>query len=226
MNIRLFLFSFLLSVFSLQSGRAQDSLSMGQSVIWNHDTAVFNQTLNVTVTVFNYGTSAYADSMTIYAKLTSNNPHDTVAIINHTPVASLPIGDSTQVSMNWIVDPLKYVGGGNNITVIWPSNPNSDNAVGDSLNLSTFIDTALGITMWLPTEFKIYPNPSRGQIKLEFSEQTDIENVRIYSLRGRLIEQFKARNNYDLSILPAGSYMIQVEDKKGRLSKGQLVIRE
>ncbi len=226
MNIRLVLFSLLLTVFGQHKSYSQDTLSMDQTLVWAHDTAVFNENLSITVTVINTGSNVYTDSMTLYGVLINNNPVDTVVSVNHMPVAAMNPLDTTMLTLNWLTDPLKYVGGGNNITVIWPANPNNDNYVGDSLRLSTYIDTTLGISMWLPTEFKIYPNPTAGNIRLEFDEKTNIENVRIYSLRGRLIKRFGGENNYDLSLLPAGSYMIQVEDIHGRLSKGKLIIRQ
>ncbi len=58
------------------------------------------------------------------------------------------------------------------------------------------------------TEFKIYPNPTTGNVQLP---QLDLERLEIYDLTGRLVlTQQQPGNNVDLTDHPAGLYLLKM----------------
>ena len=56
------------------------------------------------------------------------------------------------------------------------------------------------------SEFTLYPNPTSG--KLHFSEQ--VEQFRLYSVEGRLLESWKNVRSVDLMVRPSGMYFAEV----------------
>ncbi len=64
--------------------------------------------------------------------------------------------------------------------------------------------------------FRIYPNPSNGIISI-VKPGNGFENVKILSVSGSLIEEFKISDtvyNKDLSDLNAGVYFILISDEQ------------
>ena len=64
-----------------------------------------------------------------------------------------------------------------------------------------------------------YPNPARKSIIIGNIENAQI--IRIYSLEGRLLQQFQVNANelLDLSDLPAGMYILNMSEKNYKLLK-------
>ena len=71
----------------------------------------------------------------------------------------------------------------------------------------------------------IFPNPTKGYLYV--SSENAIQHVRIFSLSGQQMTFARPLNNYytfDLSLLPMGTYVLQVTDAKGNTHQ-QKVIR-
>jgi hypothetical protein len=68
----------------------------------------------------------------------------------------------------------------------------------------------------LAEQFKLYPNPTNGEVFLEWGEATErMQNLGIFNVQGQLIQQRivpsgTAKTSIDLSAQPAGVYIIQV----------------
>ena len=73
----------------------------------------------------------------------------------------------------------------------------------------------------LNNSFKMYPNPSNSYFQLDGN--FEIEKVEIYSLQGQLIKTFKNQNQYDVSDLAKGIYMIKIKAEEGLASKTLIV---
>ncbi|MGH1436285.1 MAG: reprolysin-like metallopeptidase [Lewinella sp.] len=64
--------------------------------------------------------------------------------------------------------------------------------------------------------FRLYPNPTKGQVVLQWSEATTQDyRLLVYNLQAQLLQQAQVANgtlqhNLDLSTLPAGIYLIQI----------------
>lgn len=69
-------------------------------------------------------------------------------------------------------------------------------------------------TETIPTKNKIivYPNPTTNKVFVSVSNNNPIIKIQLYSIDGNLIEQQTAyKNGIDMSYLPAGTYLIQIE---------------
>ncbi len=61
--------------------------------------------------------------------------------------------------------------------------------------------------------FILYPNPTNNQFIIR--SKYDIKNVRVYDIFGKLIKTFRAQNQYDVSELSKGLYLINIKSTKG-----------
>ncbi|MDO6736314.1 T9SS type A sorting domain-containing protein [Wenyingzhuangia sp. 2_MG-2023] len=59
------------------------------------------------------------------------------------------------------------------------------------------------------TTITAYPNPVTNTFQL--NANTAIENVKIYNITGRLLKTFDAKDNYDISDLATGIYLVNVK---------------
>lgn len=91
-------------------------------------------------------------------------------------------------------------------------NANYDNA---SIELWKLTTTPTSVNDLSNTnDIKIYPNPSSNILQIESSD--NIENIKIYDISGRLVIQQKTvSDEVDISKLSIGSYIIQIQTKRG-----------
>lgn len=70
------------------------------------------------------------------------------------------------------------------------------------------------------TEPKIYPNPTNGQLFIEFNQPTDVSGIEIYTITGRLIqnkqysEKHKQEFSLNLNSVSRGTYILKVHTQK------------
>lgn len=76
---------------------------------------------------------------------------------------------------------------------------------------------ALGIDELNTTLFNLYPNPANKSIYID--SKISVEKVSIYNVFGKLVKTFSMQNEYDISELSNGMYIINVETKKGTNTK-------
>ncbi len=118
-----------------------------------------------------------------------------------------------------------------------PSNTNFQNVSGtnmlpnyayyyiDDISVTACDTTWIGINEVVKKEddFKIYPNPATSTITIE-STNTEVQSIKIVDVLGReVIERTKNEvlsiKNIDVSQLPSGMYIIQLQSKNGVVSK-------
>lgn len=77
------------------------------------------------------------------------------------------------------------------------------------------------------TLIKVFPNPSKGYIQIESSEELESETVIVYDLGGRTVLQKHISGvnaDIDLSAEPAGKYLLIIGSKNDR--KEFIIIKE
>ena len=103
-------------------------------------------------------------------------------------------------------------------------------ATGDGQNSQTPPQTVLAETrhddLLGERKVTIYPNPTKGLIRIEFQEYTlqevrSMENARLllYNIQGKLLRQIvkvEPTNTLDLSTYPAGTYILQMIEGKAK----------
>ena len=64
--------------------------------------------------------------------------------------------------------------------------------------------------------FKIYPNPSKGTIAIDFDENNEVKNLTIYSALGQKVfvsnQAIVANSSIDISVLRTGIYFLELID--------------
>jgi len=74
----------------------------------------------------------------------------------------------------------------------------------------------------IPTDISVYPNPAIDDITVTVANGTRVGTISIYNMIGSLIKIEEINGNrkeIDISDLPAGSYIISVEDEKEPITK-------
>ena len=69
--------------------------------------------------------------------------------------------------------------------------------------------------------FAAYPNPMNENLTLNLSGMENVNNVSLYDMHGRLMEQWQVgatTTTLSVAHLPAGMYMLHVTNRKGRWS--------
>ncbi|MGD1845255.1 MAG: YCF48-related protein [Salibacteraceae bacterium] len=80
------------------------------------------------------------------------------------------------------------------------------------------------------TAYNVFPNPAGAQMNFD-AGTTPVNGVaKLYDLSGRLTKEFRMNGSglisMDLSGIPAGSFLLRVEDQEGKLLHRQLLIRQ
>ena len=68
-------------------------------------------------------------------------------------------------------------------------------------------------------EYSIYPNPAQNEIFILHEKNSDILDVKIYDLQGRLVKAIilnSDNSKINLSELSEGSYLLKINTKKNR----------
>ncbi len=79
----------------------------------------------------------------------------------------------------------------------------------------------------LTQEFKLYPNPTQGNLTVQFDLQEVSENtvLRVFDMAGKQLDEYRYQNvqrqifNYDLSSLASGTYLMQLVTDRGTATK-------
>ena len=94
-----------------------------------------------------------------------------------------------------------------------------------------FVCSFYGVEENLGTfDFSVVPNPNNGQMTLHFEHLTGKVNVKVYDMRGSLVDNFQTYNNldsssisYDMKGCAHGIYFFVVTGKEGMASKKVMV---
>jgi len=94
--------------------------------------------------------------------------------------------------------------------------------VREDIELVANFEKEVGIGKFKPTNIKIYPNPTTGQLKIE-SEEMRIENVEIFDVFGKKILSKKflmsPETVINISHLPTGVYFVRIQAEASEVIK-------
>lgn len=143
----------------------------------------------------------------------SNNVELESILCNNNQLISLNIANGNNIrakSLNTITIANENFRSENNpdLHCIQVDNPNWSTSNWTNIDPQTFFNTdcSTSLSEIQISTFKLYPNPTKGQIQIEGK---DIEKVEIYNLSGILI-QTKRNNEIDLSKESKGVYFVKV----------------
>ncbi len=108
-----------------------------------------------------------------------------------------------------------YVDNKNNIPSNWNMDPNA-----------SFIETeaeceALGIDDFQSNLFFLYPNPAKNSFSI--TSKSAVEKVSVYDISGKLIKIFTEQNEYDVSTISKGLYLISIQSETGTSNKKLII---
>ena len=86
----------------------------------------------------------------------------------------------------------------------------ADEGTGMGKELYAFHDPTLGTETLTAVERKVvlFPNPSQDYFELQ--SQDNIQNVAVYSLQGQLVKSFDKQQQYEVSDLAKGVYLVKI----------------
>ena len=172
---------------------------------------------NISLQIINLDTGLFSGNL--YIELQGDTGTG-VYVIDSVPLSTNPVtipgSDSTTVSFDstyYFIMPRYKTG--SNIVVVWPRL--TGGALGNSDSLQTevyFVPSTSGINdLFEATNlFYLYPNPSNDFIGIIIKNEKDIERVRFYDLRGRLLREVVhlSQNKLDVRDLSNGCYFLEL----------------
>jgi hypothetical protein len=95
----------------------------------------------------------------------------------------------------------------------------------DTLERNTFSTSILGVDNLLRQEkIKLCPNPVKESIKIEVSDNTEIESIELFDLGGKRVKTFNnSVGNLNISDLGSGTYFLRILTTKGGLAEKVII---
>ena len=86
----------------------------------------------------------------------------------------------------------------------------------NSFSTTKLHDVNVGINNVQNSNFKVFPNPVENVLYINFNSVFDLDNIVVYifDLTGLVRYKSEYRENYDVSSLPTGTYIVSIRDKK------------
>ena len=107
-----------------------------------------------------------------------------------------------------------------------PRFPYSDRAISDFIPITIQSTTNVN-GLWKNEDWKVYPNPSSGQIFVQQSDLTGKVNLKVFDLNGRVQKQIllnQSNSLIDLHQLPKGNYIVALE-KDGKIKSKKIILK-
>lgn len=179
------------------------------------DTAFEGVPYTVTVSILNNSNSTINGPIDVLLKTDSA----TVTLTAFAPLLLFP-GDSTSQLVQTYNFTSQLYKAGNNIVVVWPVVQGSPALPVDSLFSDVFFVPLAGVPVpETPTvSFSIYPIPANENICLQTEGGEKIEQVRIFTPEGQLVNDWMAPKDglVDVRNLRNGLYLIEIITRKGK----------
>lgn len=158
-----------------------------------------------------------------YLKLDSSMNFSRIYIVGGTQAQDLPL-----------IQPLtgnKFLGAGTSIgTTDFDYTPNTSTVTGTSATIYSYItkfdfeDTILGTNdITKNFDFSIYPIPAKNEVNIR--SEYKIKSISIFSIDGKKVYEIEKKDvkNINVSMLPTGTYFIQVKDEKENISQTKFI---
>lgn len=155
----------------------------------------------------------------------SMHPAMRICLIGHNNISSLNLrnGNNTHVTyFNASDNP--------NLTCIIVDNATYSTTYWPNIDpTTTFVETqaecdALGVDeLTFESNVRVYPNPTTGIITIVNTGEIPIKEVIITNSLGQVITKTRERENINIASLPAGIYLIRIEDTKANRASYKIV---
>ena len=184
----------------------------------------FNNNDNYIVSVKNFGPQTYTGTVIVEFYLDSSTVGSSFVKLDSSIINNTVISPNSGVSDSALIhiDSTKFRSGINTV-VIWPKT--SSATTHDSLKINILVVGYAGINGPINTNKTIiFPVPMQNKLFVANKDQNFIiEQVRIFDLSGRLIQDEKFNGSLDVSKLTSGVYTLEFSDKNGKTSRYKVI---
>ncbi|MEO8515278.1 MAG: T9SS type A sorting domain-containing protein [Flavobacterium sp.] len=91
---------------------------------------------------------------------------------------------------------------------------------------ATTLNLTLGTDSFVADSFKMYPNPSKGNLTVELPKNVSIGNIKIYDNLGRVVRKqtvSTSENTIDTSDLTSGTYIVVLRTDYGNATQNLVI---
>jgi len=146
-------------------------------------------------------------------------------IINNSTLYSISLNNTVAYTNNLIVWQQQLDTGSIKLRNIYFYNNNLGFVLGDNGLLYKTENGGLSTnnTEILEKKIKVFPNPIKNNIKIEFTD-IKIKKIELIGINGKLIKTYKSNfNDLKICTISKGSYILKIETEKGVLNKKILI---
>lgn len=210
----LFILTLIFSVFLSEKNASAQTLRL-DTIIGLPDTVSQQQVVTLSLLISNSGGFLFnGDLLVLMHALGDTTGADTLFYDSNYSISGNTFYDTIEVAHTFDAAELDA---GDNIVVVWPSSAQSPLAVNnDSLTFNIFFLNTGIRENGLLVALHVYPNPSGGIIRIQWSDPEKIEQVRIMDILGNEVLRFeKAFFEADVRSFSSGLYLLEVQYRDG-----------
>ncbi|MGC4040692.1 MAG: PQQ-dependent sugar dehydrogenase [Flavobacterium sp.] len=128
---------------------------------------------------------------------------------------------------------------GTNATITWALNPaGSLTTFGEDMNGELYcaisgvvykiIDSSMSISDFEKNGFTMYPNPAKDKVFIKSATNVELSKIELFDITGKLLltelAQTAAENNFSISSLAKGMYVVAIETQTGNKYQSKLIV--
>lgn len=205
--------------------KGQSSLGIDTTWYYYSDTTCFGNNDLYMINVKNYGPQPYTGEITIDYAVDSTTIGNSFTLLTSDSFPGINISTLGSVPDSNYISITPAFRSGINTVVIWPRSTTTNFTTHDSLYIPVWVPCLMGISdIEIKLNTKIFPNPVQQYL---FIANTDknfmVEQVRIFSCEGKLLNDEPFSGKINLSGLSPGIYFIELSNSRGQTSRHKII---
>lgn len=203
--------------------RSQSALYI-DSVLVYEDTVILNSTDLYVVQLRNAGPVAYTGTLSVMYAVDSAGTGTQLSLLDSSFVFLVGFDTGMVHLDSSLVTIDQRFRSGINTVVIWPRSSDPSFITKDSIRVAVFVSGVAGVHERALQTLSWYPNPAQQEILIvNRDDENRIEQVRIWTMDGRLLLTQRGGPRVNLANLASGAYLIEFLSANGKSARYRFI---